>query len=63
MFNEFSIKRLGLNMWEIKVVGDKDERVINTTHAECAVYLDKATELVEDLARKSYNAVKKDLEA
>lgn len=61
MFDVFSVKRVG-NMWELHVENGNKTKTTTISTTECAVYLDKATELVEELANKQYKAMKKDME-
>lgn len=61
MFDEFSVKRRGDNLWEVHIVNGDFTRDTLMNNSECAVYLDKATELVEDLAGNVYKQVCKEL--
>ena len=61
MFEEFAIKRQG-EMWQVRIANQN--RVKNTlmSNSECAIYLDKALELVEELASETTRLVRKDME-
>ena len=61
MFSEFAVKRRGDDLWEVHIVNDNFTRDTIVSTSECAVYLDKATELVEDLAGNVYKQVCKEL--
>ena len=61
MFNKFSVSRVG-NQWEVHIENTDKVKHTMMSNAECAVYLDKATELVEDLARADDKAIRIDME-
>lgn len=62
MFDEFAIKRRGQALWEVHIKNGDSTKDTIINHSECALYLDKATELVEDLASKYYHAIRKEME-
>lgn len=61
MFDVFSVKRSG-NMWELHVENRNNTKTTTISVSECAVYLDKAAELMEEAANKSYKEVKRSME-
>ena len=48
-------------MWEVHIENDNKVKTTTVSTTECAVYIDKAAELMEDLANKIYRAIEKDL--
>lgn len=61
MFEVFSVKRVG-GGWEVHIENGTKVKTATMSNTECAVYMDKAAELMEDLANKDYRAVGRDME-
>lgn len=61
MFDVFSVKRVG-GGWEVHIENGTKVKTATMSNTECSVYIDKAAELIEDLANKDYRAVGRDME-
>lgn len=61
MFDVFSVKRVG-GGWEVHIENGNKVKTSTMSNTECAVYMDKAAELMEDLANKDYKAVRREME-
>lgn len=62
MFDVFSIKRTGQNLWEVHIENGSKTKTTTVSTNEAVIYLDKATEVMEDLDNKNYKSIQKDFE-
>ncbi len=59
MFDKLSIERKG-TQWELHVENGARKRTQMMSNSECAIWLEKATEVVEDMARIDHRSLEED---